>query len=88
MAALNGIRDGHFCVVTIVFFFFINMNFNSFKYHVSYTDGKILVRIILPFSPLTSCVFFPVGLSSLTRDVQQVLARRQKKLQDLLKMSR
>ena len=40
---------------------------NTFKYHVSCTDGKISVRIILIayFStvvPLTRCVFFPVGL--------------------------
>ena len=50
--------------------------------------------------PLTSCVFFPVGFSSLTRHFSTGIvvssvsclilspARRQKKLQDLLKMSR
>ena len=40
---------------------------STFKYHVSCTDGKISVRIILItyFStvvPFTSCVYFPVGL--------------------------
>ena len=44
---------------------------NTFKYQVSCTDGKISVRILLItyFStvvPCTSCVFFPVGLLSLT----------------------
>ena len=47
---------------------------NSFKYHVSCTDGNISVRIVLftyfsTFVPLTSWVFFPVGLSSLTRQL-------------------
>ena len=50
---------------------------NAFKYHISCTDEKILVRIILItyFStvvPLTSYVFFPVGLSSLTRPFENV----------------
>ena len=51
---------------------------STFKNHVSCTDENISVGIILitNFStvvPLTSCVFFPVGLSSLTRHFQQVL---------------
>ena len=71
---------------------------NTFKYHVSCTDGKILVRIILiiyfpTVIPLTSCVFFPVGLLSLMQTFQQVLqfllspgTRRMKELHGLLKM--
>ena len=41
-----------------------HLNINTFKYHVSCTDGKILVRIILFLSPnfstvvpITSCIF-------------------------------
>ena len=50
----------------------------SFKYHVSYTDGKISVRIKLelsfsPSSHLIVVFLFPVGLSSLSRHFQQVI---------------
>ena len=54
-------------------------NSNTFKCHVSCTDGKISVRIIYfnylfsTIVPLTSCVFFPVGLSPLTRHFQHFL---------------
>ena len=46
------------------------LKINTFKYHVPCHDGNISVRIILItyFStvvPLTTCVFFPVGLSLL-----------------------
>ena len=63
---------------------------NTFKYHVSCTDGKISVRIILIayFSvvfPLTSYVFI-VNVSFST-ELSTAQARRQKELQDLLKMS-
>ena len=54
---------------------------HTFKYHVLCTDGTISVGIIYFYYlayfntvvPLTSCVFFPVGLSSLTQHFQQVL---------------
>ena len=51
--------------------YFVNIKLlgNTFKYHVSYTDGKISVRIILPIFPPSfdsQVVFFPVGLLSLT----------------------
>ena len=50
----------------------------ALRNHVSCTGGKISARIILiiyfpTVVPLTSCVFFPVGLSLLTRQFQQVL---------------
>ena len=53
----------------------VNVDRDTFKYHVSCTGGKISVIIILItyFStvvPHTSCVFFPVGLTSLTRHFQ------------------
>ena len=58
---------------SIVYYFHIN----SFKYHVSCTDGKIPVRIKLELPFFTSShsivVFFPVGLSSLSRNFQQFL---------------
>ena len=51
----------------------------TFKYHVSCTNGKILVKIIYFYylffqrRPVQCCVFFPVGFSSLMRHFQQVL---------------
>ena len=52
----------------------------TFKYHVSCTDGEISVRIDLLFHlffhrrPCQQlCVFFPVGLSSLIRPVENVV---------------
>ena len=56
----------------------VNM-FNTFKYHVSCTDGKISVRIIYFYylffhhHPIQCCVFFPIGLLLLMRHFQQVL---------------
>ena len=56
----------------------LNEFYHTFKYHVSCTDGKISVRIIiLPIFPQsyhpTVVCFFPVGLSSLIRHFQQIL---------------
>ena len=57
-----------------------NSGENTFKYHVSCTDGNISVRINLlfylyfpPSSHPTFVCFFPVGLSSLIQHYQQVL---------------
>ena len=53
---------------------------NTFKYHVSCTDGKISVQInlfllpiFLPSSHSIVMFFFPVGFSSLKRHSQQAL---------------
>ena len=66
-------------IIIIIIIIIIKTEYiNTYKYHVQCSDGKISVRIILityfsTFVTLTSCVFFPVGLSSLTRHFQKVL---------------
>ena len=56
--------------------FLQSRQYNTFKYHVSCTDGNISVRInllfylyFLPSSHPTSVCFFPVGLSLLISTV-------------------